>query len=174
MIPGLARKRKATGDTPCPQSAGSHCFSGRTVSWDHSARDERQQGIPPTPKQQPFTAFLDAPFLATTPHGCDRLIAESMGEVSLTLFPGLTFTAFLDAPFLATTPHGCDPLDAPDGLGLQSRTAAFTYFSPGRPQIDVLHLSCLGIPEKGSTSVARAFGRLPFGDARPPLRVPTA
>ena len=76
---------------------------------------------------------------------------------------------FLDAPFLATTPHGCDPLDAPDGLGLQSRTVPIRI-SPWSSTNQLPTLSfCLGIPEKGSTSVARAFG-----SARPPLRVPTA
>ncbi len=55
-----------------------------------------------------------------------------------------------------------DPLDAPDGLGLQSRTIATYVLKSDRPQTNPLRI------HPATVSVARAFGT-----ARPPLRVPT-
>ena len=91
-----------------------------------------------------------------------RAVYMLPGRVSFNLFPDSTFTAFLDAPSLRALRHGGDPLDAPDGLGLQSRTIACSYFSL------VVH------------KIASYRSTLPryqspvLRNARPPLRDPTA
>ena len=86
-----------------------------------------------------------------------------MWEVSLTLFQAEPFQPFWAHRSLRSLRHGGDPLDAPDGLGLQSRTTPCADLFRGRPQTDVLLI------HPASVSVARAFGT-----ARPPLRDPTA
>ena len=102
--PFSVTRRTRTGDTVCEQI--SVCDTGQGASKGSALH-----------LQDISTAFLDAPFLATTPHGCDpprrsgraRGDSSHEGGIPNSPFQSLTFTAFLDAPFLATTPHGCDP-----------------------------------------------------------------
>ena len=85
-----------------------------------------------------------------------------MLEVSPALFQTLIFTSFVTHRSLRPLRHDCDPLDAPDGLGLQSRITAYAYFSL------VVHK-----PAPYRSTLPRYQSPV-LRNARPPLRVPTA
>ena len=72
-----------------------HRHAGRPLSGEphgQVAREIRGKGeavwgYPLAPKRRTITAFLDAPFLATTPHGCDaRDTRRQQGDIPHSLF----------------------------------------------------------------------------------------
>jgi hypothetical protein len=150
MIGMSRRRRKKEG---IPLTPGARLMTRRRYGV------EDRQGFPSFPKHAIFTAFLDAPFLATTPHGCD----PEWGEEDPTPPKPAPSLLFLTHRSSRALRHVGDPLDAPDGLGLQSRTTVFPY-----PHLAVHK------PMSYSSNLPRYQSPVPGGNARPPLRVPTA
>ena len=175
MIPGLARKRKGNRGHPLPPKRRiSLLFLTHRFLRPLRTGMRGNRGCPlPQNKTAIPLLFWTHRFLRPLRTAVTRVIRRRRGGGILTLFPDLTFTAFLDAPFLATTPHGCDPLDAPDGLGLQSRTAASTFFYSGRPQTNSLLIQSASVsPKRGApqSPVPSAAPVLHCGSPQPKAR----